>query len=48
MSSWLLPSSARWVAIGKTDIEKGFMALRKAVTLSNIEKSDYLKEGKND
>lgn len=40
MSKWLLLPSSRWVAIGRTDIEKGFMALRKAVTLSYIEKQD--------
>jgi hypothetical protein len=45
MSNWLLGTSThRWLAIGKTDIEKGFMSLRKGVTLSYLEK----KENNND
>lgn len=38
LKSWAVGSdSQRWLSIGLTDIEKGFMALRKGITLSNLE-----------
>lgn len=37
---WIGSDGQRWTAIGLTDIEKGFMALRKGVTLSNLQKDE--------
>jgi len=41
--------STRWLSIGKTDIQKGFMALRKEITMNQLEiPSEIPQEESND
>ncbi len=41
--------SSRWLSIGKTDIQKGFMALRKAIAMNQLEiPSEIPQEESND
>ncbi len=44
-----IAESTRWLLIGRTDIQKGFMALRKAIAMNQLEiPSEIPQEESND